>query len=199
MAPLFKQAITKESVLAEIAKGEIKNASKKLFEFMEQKNKAEEKMAVVEAFCKKYPEKALDYLYEYAFRKYALDFTDPKKIKEKEPHRIDEMKALAHGIAYFGFDGFRAISRLVYSSVDFSQDFSGGKYPLLVSLAYMVCIELKRNNKVSEEMYKHAKEYILKADLKPASLLVFGTMLDFLGFGEKFKNDQEIPKEKKLR
>ncbi|MEM3422570.1 MAG: hypothetical protein QXF35_02355 [Candidatus Bilamarchaeaceae archaeon] len=193
-----KSRYTKDAVLAEIEKGDIKSASKIVFNFTHSdKENFESKKEVIKKFCDKYGEKALSYIYDYAFRIYGLTFTSPQIFEKKYPHLVDEIKSLAYGFSYFGYDGFRAIARLVYSSVQPSVNVFTNNYPLSVSLAYATCILFKKEKKSSDEMYNHIKEYLLKGDLKETSKLVFVTMIKLLDFSDKLRSDGDIPEKTK--
>lgn len=188
----------KIEVFNAIEKFDINASSKIVFNFTRSnKQNFNDKKEVIEKFCSKYGKNALDYIYDHAFIRYGLNFTNPDEIKNNKPHLFDEMKALAYGFSYFGFDGFKAISRLLYSTVDMKTDVIPNKYPLAVSLAYIACLYLKNDKKASEKMYSHAKDYILNGNLKNATKVVFISMIEMLGFKEKFINDQSIPQDVK--
>jgi len=202
---LFKK-VNKEDILKSMdnKKSDFKTVSKNVFKFINGDASVSDKIEVIKKFCEKYKENALGEIYFYTKANFSLKFPKDNNIDkwlEDNPKLKSEIRALAEGFAYFGYDGFRAMSELLRSSTDFSLDLSKDKYPLSVLIAYVLCYLLKNRenfNEEKEKMYQHSLGY-LKADISVSTKKIIIRMLDILDEKnkERLKNEQSLPAEVK--
>jgi hypothetical protein len=202
--PLFKK-LKKEDILKSMddKNSDFKTVSKNVFKFINGDAALADKKEVMKKFCEKYKEKALAEIYSYTGANFSLKFPKDNnfdKLLKEKPAFVTEMRTLAEGFAYFGYDGFRAMLRLLGSSIDFSVDFSKDKYPFSVTIAYVLCHLLKKRenfNEEKEKMYQHGLEYLKNESIGLPTKKIIVEMLGLLDEKnkERLKNEQSLPAE----